>query len=351
MRPASSAARSLNVVSSHRSALLNATMREWRRCLDVRENLVDRVGSENGSGCEVHDHCRITSASATSSSVDLNASTNCVGNLRTNRPCPYTRKDARHRPWCVALRCQAWRTTRSPPARPIPSSGSSTTTCQHSCSRPRRWWADRICGAIRALTSRPGPSARSASSTVRCAYESRDGPFRSAVSPGPRDPMPPFLPGRLTARLTGQGIAPAAQTREACIRAEPAPPGPCPHAMWHAGRNVEDHGGTVHHLHLGGVFQASTLAWRQVVVDHDGVGLLARHDVGDLLRLAGPDICGGVGLERCCSRPSHTSAPAVCANAANSSQRLRPWPAWSRRSTTRPPAPRAPGAPCGIRLR
>lgn len=103
------------------------------------------------------------------------------------------------------------------------------------------------------------------------------------------------LPGRLTTRLTGQGTAPAAQTRKHVFELSQLHLGLALTRCGMLGENVEDHGGTVHHLHLGGVFQASTLAWRQVVVDHDGVGLLARHDVGDLLRLAGPDICGGVG--------------------------------------------------------
>ena len=63
------------------------------------------------------------------------------------------------------------------------------------------------------------------------------------------------------------------------------------------GENVEDHRGAVHHLHLGGVLERTALAGRQIVVDDDRVGLLARHHVGDLLGLAGPNVGGRIGAQ------------------------------------------------------
>ncbi len=59
--------------------------------------------------------------------------------------------------------------------------------------------------------------------------------------------------------------------------------------------DVEDHRGAVHDLHFRGVFERAALAWRQVVVHDDRVGVVRRHDLRDLLRLARSHVRGGIG--------------------------------------------------------
>ena len=67
------------------------------------------------------------------------------------------------------------------------------------------------------------------------------------------------------------------------------------------GEDVENHGGTVDHL--GGVFEGSTLAWRQIVIHHDGVGILLRHDTRQFACLTGTDIGGRVRLDTMLKQP------------------------------------------------
>ena len=117
----------------------------------------------------------------------------------------------------------------------------------------------------------------------------------------------------------GTGNRPSHADAEACIRAEPAPPGPCPHAMWHAGRKCRG----------SRRYGPPPSPWRHLP------GL----DAGLAAGRRRPRWCRPPRAPRCrrspspcrtrhmwrrralndaCSRPSHTSAPAVCANAANS---------------------------------
>lgn len=53
------------------------------RAFDVRQHVIDRVDLRERVRWEPSTTCRITSASATSSRVDLNASTSWVGRRRT----------------------------------------------------------------------------------------------------------------------------------------------------------------------------------------------------------------------------------------------------------------------------
>ena len=63
------------------------------------------------------------------------------------------------------------------------------------------------------------------------------------------------------------------------------------------GENVKDHGGAVDDFYFGGVFQGTTLAWRQVIVHNDGVGFLLRHDSGEFAGFAGANVCSCVRLD------------------------------------------------------
>ena len=56
-------------------------------------------------------------------------------------------------------------------------------------------------------------------------------------------------------------------------------------------------------LHLGGILQAAALAGRQIVVHHNGVRLVTRHDIGDFARFAGTHIGGGIRLETVLQQP------------------------------------------------
>ena len=62
------------------------------------------------------------------------------------------------------------------------------------------------------------------------------------------------------------------------------------------GENVEDEGRAVDDLGVDNVLQPTTLGGSQLLVNDDGVGLDAAHDVGQLAGLARPQVGCGVGL-------------------------------------------------------
>ena len=51
------------------------------------------------------------------------------------------------------------------------------------------------------------------------------------------------------------------------------------------GENVEDDRRTVNHLHAGGIFEGTSLAWRQIIIDDDGVRLIPCNKVSQFTRL------------------------------------------------------------------
>ena len=62
------------------------------------------------------------------------------------------------------------------------------------------------------------------------------------------------------------------------------------------GENVENEGRAVDDLRVDNVLQPTTLGGGQLLVNDDGVGLDAAHDVGQLAGLARPQVGCGVGL-------------------------------------------------------
>ena len=62
------------------------------------------------------------------------------------------------------------------------------------------------------------------------------------------------------------------------------------------GENIEDEGRPVDDLGVNHVLQPTTLGGGQLLVNDDGVGLNATHDLSQLASLAGPQVGGRIGL-------------------------------------------------------
>ena len=160
---------------------------------DLAEHLAD--GGQLGPRVrrrEPSTTCRIRSASATSSSVDRNASTSWCGRCRTKpdrvgqgEPAGPTASGPAARPG------PGWRTASRPPARRPRSAGSAGWTCRRWCSR--RWPPTAPPGgaAGRAVPRGPRTSRRSRGAAWPSGPGSAAGRSRSWSRRGRGSPMPP----------------------------------------------------------------------------------------------------------------------------------------------------------------
>jgi len=79
--------------------------------------------------------------------------------------------------------------------------------------------------------------------------------------------------------LTGHGLAPAAQTRQQVLKLGQLHLRLTLTRLGVLSKNIEDEGGAINDLSVDDIFQPAALGGSQLLVDDDGVGLDAAHDV------------------------------------------------------------------------
>ena len=79
--------------------------------------------------------------------------------------------------------------------------------------------------------------------------------------------------------LTGHGLAPAAQTRQQVLKLGQLHLCLALTGLSVLGKNIEDEGGAINDLSVDDVFQPAALGGSQLLIDDDGIGLDAAHDV------------------------------------------------------------------------
>ena len=79
--------------------------------------------------------------------------------------------------------------------------------------------------------------------------------------------------------LTGHGLAPAAQTRQQVLKLGQLHLRLALTRLGVLSKNIEDEGGAINDLSVDNIFQPAALGGSQLLVDDDGVGLDAAHDV------------------------------------------------------------------------
>ncbi len=102
--------------------------------------------------------------------------------------------------------------------------------------------------------------------------------------------------GDAAASLTGHRLTPAAQTRQQVLELSELHLRLALTGLGVLGENIEDQGRPVDDLGVNDVLQPAALRGSQFLVNDDGVGLNATHDLSQLAGLAGPQVGCGVGL-------------------------------------------------------
>ena len=304
----------------------------------------------SGSGCEPSTTCRTRSASATSSSVERNASTSWCGRCRTK---PTVSVSVNSRP-SGGLGAAHRRVERGEQRVLDEDAGAGQPveqrwTCPRWCSR--RWRRDGI--ALRRRGAALGDADR---------LHVRD--LAAQLGHPGADPPPVELDLRLTGTaradagaaghpatgLPGHRLTPAAQAREQVLQLRQLDLRLALLALGVLGEDVEDQRGAVDDLDLDDVLQRAALGRASSPSQIDGVGADGRDDAAQVLRLARAEEGAGSGFCRRCRSAVEHLRPGGLGERGELAQGVLGVRRRCRRPRRRP-ARRAPGAAAGTRPR